>query len=139
MSTPDTFAEISVSDEPIPLERTPYYGGVRGADVQFLGVVRRDEGGRALRGIRYSAYVPMAEKTLRDIAAEARRQFGDHAALIHHRIGFVAVDEASVILRVAAGHSPDGFALCRFYLDALKTRAPIWKEPVFLEDQPSCA
>ncbi|MEZ5300759.1 MAG: molybdenum cofactor biosynthesis protein MoaE [Verrucomicrobiales bacterium] len=63
--------------------------------------MRRDEGGRALRGIRYSAYVPMAEKTLRDIAAEARQQFGDHAALIRHRIGFVAVDEAS-------GHPPGG-------------------------------
>lgn len=117
-----------------PISTTPStFQPEEGAEVQFLGVVRGQEEGRTIRGIDYSAYLPMAEKMLQELVARGASQHGPHRVFIQHRLGFVAAEQPSIIIRVATKHSAESFDLCRWYLKEIKTSVPIWKKPVFAD------
>jgi molybdopterin synthase catalytic subunit len=98
--------------------------------VEFLGVVRGEEGGEPIEGIEYSAYLPMAEEELARIAAAGQERFGGHAVRIHHVTGFVRAGEASLLVRVSARHSAEAFEACGWYVGEIKRRLPVWKRPV---------
>ncbi len=103
-----------------------------GAVVTFEGVVRDNLHGRRTRHLDYEAYVPMAVKMLRRVAAEAHVKFPDidRVALIH-RIGRLHVSETSVLVVVTAAHRAVAFDACRFGIDRIKTTVPIWKHEYF--------
>lgn len=105
-----------------------------GAMVDFWGVVRALEDGRQIEGIEYEAHAKMAEHQMRGIANRAAADFGFYLAIIHHRVGFVAVAEASLFVRVAAKHRTDAFRANQWIVDELKRRVPIWKSPKFKTD-----
>ena len=119
-----------LSPDPIYPE-TPRFEVEEGAEVQFLGTVRGIETGQPITGIDYSAYLPMAEKTLTDLLEKGRTQHGPHRVFIQHRLGFVAVEEPSLLLRVHTKHSAEAFQICQWYLKEIKTTVPIWKKPVW--------
>jgi molybdopterin synthase catalytic subunit len=100
-----------------------------GAAVAFWGIVRSSEGGREIEGIDYEAHREMAEHQLRQIAKQAGIEFGLRSVIIHHRIGFVAVGEASLFMRVASPHREEAFHASKWIVDELKKRVPIWKRP----------
>ena len=56
-----------------------------------------------------------------------------HRVFIQHRLGFVAAEQPSIVIRVRTKHSAESFDLCRWYLKEIKTSVPIWKKPVFAE------
>lgn len=122
-----------LSPEPIT-DVTPPFSPGEGAEVRFLGTVRGLEDGRSISGIDYSAYQPMAEKMLAELIEHGTQEHGPHEVFIQHRLGFVAAEEPSILIRVRSKHSADAFDLCRWYLKEVKTRVPIWKRPVFIED-----
>jgi molybdopterin synthase catalytic subunit len=122
-----------LSDDPIP-EDTPAFGEGLGAEVRFLGVVRGEEAGRRISGIEYSAYRPMAEKMLQRLIDTGSAQHGPHEVDLQHRLGFVAAEEPSILIRVRTRHSAAAFELCRWYLQEIKTQVPIWKQPVWAEE-----
>jgi molybdopterin synthase catalytic subunit len=100
-----------------------------GALVTFLGIVRdRARDGRAVAGLRYEAYEPMACAEFEAIEAQARERFGDVRLRIAHAVGDLAVGEVAVAVAVAAAHRGEAFDACRFAIDELKRRAPIWKK-----------
>ena len=68
------------------------------------------------------------------IAEPAADRFGLDLVIIHHRIGFIAVGEASCFLRVASPHRSEGFQASQWIVDELKKKAPIWKRPRFRLD-----
>lgn len=105
-----------------------------GAQAIFTGTVRNVHEGRAVRGIRYHAYAPLAEKRLREIEDEARRRYGVHIALAH-AIGELAVGDISVIVLVYGGHRDETFSACRWAIDTLKQTVPIWKEERYVEGE----
>jgi len=123
---------ISISEEPVEI-----YEGLLtlddrfGADQRFLGVVRGMENGRRIAGIRYTCYGAMATRVMEDICDQMTAGNEEHRVLIHHRIGFVAAGEASIVIRVQTRHSREAFALCQEYLRRVKTEVPICKEPVW--------
>jgi len=121
-----------LSEEPIQPATTVFEPG-SGAEVQFLGVVRAEEGGRPISGIDYSAYLPMAEKMLRELVERGEREHGPHRVFIQHRLGFVAAEQPSIVIKVRTKHSAEAFDLCRWYLKEIKSRVPIWKRAVFAE------
>ena len=121
---------LILSEEPIQTAQTVFKAG-EGAEAQFLGVVRGEEDGRSISGIEYTAYLPMAEKMLRELAERGAREHGPHRLFIQHRLGFVAVEQPSIVIRVRTKHSAESFDLCRWYLKEIKTSVPIWKRPVF--------
>lgn len=95
----------------------------------FLGVVRPEaHDGRTVRGLWYEAHEAMATAEFEAIGREAARRFDDARVAIVHRIGDVAVGEVSVVVLAAAPHRDAAFAACRYAIDELKRRAPIWKK-----------
>jgi len=102
-----------------------------GARIDFHGIVRGSEHGREIEGIDYEAHWKMAEHQLREIAEQAMLRFELRSVIIHHRIGFVAVGEPSLFMRVFSGHRQAGFRASRWIVDELKKKVPIWKRPRF--------
>ena len=125
---------LILSEEPIQTAQTVFKAG-EGAETQFLGVVRGEEDGRSISGIEYTAYLPMAEKMLHELAERGAREHGPHRLFIQHRLGFVAAEQPSIVIRVRTKHSAESFDLCRWYLKEIKTSVPIWKRPVFVEQE----
>jgi len=123
---------VILSEEPIQIAQTVFKAG-EGAEAQFLGVVRGMEDDKVISGIDYTAYLPMAEKMLQDLVARGQREHGPHRVFIQHRLGFVAAEQPSIVIRVRTKHSAESFELCHWYLRQIKTSVPIWKKPVFAE------
>jgi molybdopterin synthase catalytic subunit len=107
-----------------------------GAILDFRGMVRGLEGGRAIRGLDYEANTAMAEHQLREIGCEAIERFNLSQVIVHHRIGFVAAGKASLFVRIAAGHRAEALQAMEWLIDELKKRVPIWKRPKFACNEP---
>lgn len=97
-----------------------------GAVVVFEGRIRSAEGGRSISAIVYEAYIPMAERVIASIIEEAQLRWPVRAAALH-RVGRVAVGETAFLVACAGAHRPEAFEACRFIVDAVKSRATIWK------------
>jgi len=99
-----------------------------GGTCLFLGTVRDgpDDGG--ITGIEYSAYEAMAVTELERILAEARRQWPEARIAVRHRLGLVTTEEASIGIAAAAPHRAAAFAACRYVIEQVKERLPVWKK-----------
>jgi len=121
--------EILLTEAPL---RAPQKHPIEaGAMVEFWGIVRRLENGHDIEGIEYEAHGQMARHQLRQIAEQAADKFRLELIIIHHRIGFIAVGEPSLFLRVASAHRGEGFQASQWIVDELKKKVPIWKKPRF--------
>lgn len=98
-----------------------------GALVCFVGVVRESHAGRSVTGIDYSAYAGMADRELAAIVAEAGDRFGTPDVVCEHRLGTLAVGEASVVIAVGHPRRAQAYEASRYVIEALKARVPIWK------------
>jgi len=98
-----------------------------GAALLFVGTVRETNDRRAVTGIDYSAYVPMAERELAAIVAETSDRFGTADIVVEHRVGTLGLGEASVVIAAAHPHRAPAFEACRFVIEELKRRLPVWK------------
>lgn len=99
-----------------------------GATCLFLGTVRDGPEDGGVTGIEYSAYEAMAGAELDRIIAEARRQWPAARVALRHRLGLVPTEEASIGIAAAAPHRADAFAACRYVIEEVKRRLPIWKK-----------
>lgn len=99
-----------------------------GAVVLFLGTTREMTGGRRTEWLDYECYPEMAEKKLRELEAEARRQWPLVECSIVHRLGRVGLGEASVAIAVSSPHREAAFAAGKWLIDTLKQVVPIWKQ-----------
>ena len=104
-----------------------------GAIVIFWGRVRNHNEGRAVTGLEYSAYDELANKEGTRIVEEAQARFGLDAVRSAHRVGSLTVGDAAIVVEVASGHRGDGFDACRWIVDEIKARVPIWKCEHYLE------
>ena len=102
-----------------------------GAIATFIGTARNQNEGRKVISLEYEAYPEMAEKELARLEQEAQEQWDLRGLAIVHRIGPVQIGEASVMIAVSAAHRQDAFAACRFAIEEIKKRVPIWKKEVF--------
>jgi molybdopterin synthase catalytic subunit len=98
-----------------------------GATLLFLGTVRDVNDGRAVTGIEYSAYRSMAEREMAAIVTEACQRFGTDDVVVEHRLGVLALGEASVGIAVAHERRAQAYEASRFIIEELKKRVPIWK------------
>jgi molybdopterin synthase catalytic subunit len=104
-----------------------------GALLLFVGVVREVNDGRGVTGIEYSAYEAMAAKELADIATEAASRFGTPDIAIEHRLGELALEEASVGIAVGHSHRGNAYDASRWIIEQLKRRVPIWKREHYVD------
>lgn len=104
-----------------------------GAFTSFEGWVRDHHDGQKVTALEYEALVPLCESEAHKIIDEAKSEFGITHAVCFHRIGRLSVGEMSVWVGVSAPHRDEAFKACRYIIDELKKRLPIWKKE-FLAD-----
>ncbi|RAH84779.1 Molybdopterin biosynthesis MoaE, partial [Aspergillus japonicus CBS 114.51] len=104
-----------------------------GANVLFLGTTRDTFGARAVAQLSYTAYPPLALKTLAQIAEAAVRAHGLLGVAIAHRLGDVPIGESSIAIAVSAGHRGAAWRAGEEVLERCKARAEIWKREVFVD------
>lgn len=136
MSDPSPYPDrLALVDAPIDLaalERRVARPGA-GAICHFLGVVRDHNLGREVDHLVYEAYPPMALAALSEIDAEIRQRWPEARAAVAHRLGRLEIGEASVAVAVSSPHRAEAFAACRYAIDELKARVPIWKKEVWAD------
>src|SRR5215213_994426 len=99
-----------------------------GAIATFIGTVRDNGRGQAVTHLEYEAYAPAAELTMAQIGDEIRERWGIDQVAIVHRVGSLAVGEASVVISVASAHRDAAFEACRYAIERIKEIVPIWKK-----------
>lgn len=104
----------------------------RGGVATFLGLVRNHHEGRPVERLEYSAYLPMAESECEAIVAEAASRWPVRVAL-RHRIGTLVVGDAAVAVAAASAHRDAAFEACRYVIEEVKRRVPIWKKEYFAD------
>jgi len=100
-----------------------------GAVSLFLGTVRNhSEGKEGVTHLEYEAYPQVTEGHIARIVAEARERWPLIGVAVEHRVGSLAVGEASVGVAVSSAHRADGLEAVRYLIDELKVRVPLWKK-----------
>lgn len=97
----------------------------------FDGRVRDSNDGKTVVALEYEAYAPLCESEARKIFHEARSAFDIIDIQVAHRIGKLRVGETAVWIGVLAAHRNDSFSACRYVIDELKKRLPIWKKEYY--------
>jgi molybdopterin synthase catalytic subunit len=105
--------------------------GGHGAVATFVGVVRDTNLNRRVTHLEYEAYEPMALKALAQICQEANREWPGVRLAVHHRVGRLAIGEASIVIAAASAHRSAAFAACRYMIERVKQIVPIWKHEFF--------
>jgi molybdopterin synthase catalytic subunit len=104
-----------------------------GGYASFEGWVRNHNAERVVLGLRYEAYVALAETEGEKVMAEAMGKFAVIDARCVHRVGDLAIGELAVWVGVSAAHRDAAFAACRYIIDEVKARVPIWKHERYAE------
>jgi len=99
-----------------------------GGYAAFEGWVRDHNEGQAVRRLEYEAYETLAVREAERIVAEASARFGVAHIACAHRLGDLAVGELAVWVGVSAAHRHEAFLACRYVIDEIKHRLPIWKK-----------
>lgn len=104
-----------------------------GAVATFVGVVRGESSGERVTALEYEVYEEMAEQELKRLATQAREKFGVLRVALVHRRGRCEVGEPVAWIVVSAAHREPAFEACRWLIEGLKTRIPVWKKEFTLE------
>ncbi|WP_017460754.1 ThiF family adenylyltransferase [Dyella ginsengisoli] len=99
----------------------------------FEGWVRNNNEGREVSGLEYEAYTELAIAEGERVLAEATERYGVLAASAVHRVGNLAIGDLAVWIGVSAPHRDEAFRACRYIIDEIKHRLPIWKKEHYLE------
>ncbi len=99
-----------------------------GACAAFEGWVRDFNEGRQVTGLEYEAFAALAVKEGERIADEALARFPVKRVLCVHRLGSLGIGELAVWVGVSSAHRGEAFEACRYIIDEVKHRVPIWKK-----------
>jgi molybdopterin synthase catalytic subunit len=121
-----------------PIEVAPLRAGLlasgAGAYASFEGWVRDHNEGRSVRGLAYEAYAALAAEEGARVLEEARARFDIVDVACVHRTGELAIGEMAVWVGASAAHRDAAFAACRYVIDEVKARVPIWKHERYADD-----
>jgi molybdopterin synthase catalytic subunit len=104
-----------------------------GGFVSFEGWVRNHNEGKAVSGLSYEVYENLAVKEGQKIVEEAKVRFEILDAVVIHRSGDLGIGEMAVWIGVTAHHRDAAFVACRYLIDEVKKRVPIWKRESYLD------
>lgn len=103
-----------------------------GGYAAFEGWVRDHNEGQQVTHLEYEAFEALGLREGEKILAEARERFGVTRALCVHRLGDLDLKEIAVWVGVSAAHRDEAFKACRYIIDEVKHRVPIWKKEHYL-------
>jgi molybdopterin synthase catalytic subunit len=101
-----------------------------GAISIFMGNVRNNGFVGNVSEIYYEAYSKMAEEKMKEIEIEAQTKWAIKKLAAIHRIGNLKVGETSVIIGVCSEHRQEAFEACKYIMNNVKSRVPIWKKEI---------
>ncbi len=104
-----------------------------GAYVGFEGWIRNENEGQDVLRLEYEVYEPLAVKEGNKVIEEAQRKFPLLHARCVHRSGLLEIGECAVWVGVTSAHRDEAFAACRYIIDQVKIRLPIWKKEHYVE------
>ncbi|MDZ4241762.1 MAG: ThiF family adenylyltransferase [Candidatus Omnitrophota bacterium] len=104
-----------------------------GAFAGFEGWVRNCNEGRPVLKLEYEVFEPLCLKEAERILQEARERFSVIEAQCVHRTGVLEIGDLAVWVGVSASHRDDAFKACRYIIDEVKTRLPIWKKEFYTD------
>jgi molybdopterin synthase catalytic subunit len=108
----------------------PRFGGI----ATFIGRVRQHNLGRVVTGISYDLFKPLALRTFQDIGERAREEVGGPLKLyIAHAKGHLRIGDFAVVIAAATPHRDEAFRACRLAIEAVKHKAPIWKQEHYVD------
>ena len=121
---------FKLSPSPLkPLDlRKEFAAAEAGAFACFEGWVRNHNDGKKVKALSYEAYEPLCRKEAKKVLKQAKNRFAVISAKCFHRIGDLTVGEIAVWVGVTAAHRDDAFKACRYIIDEVKARLPIWKK-----------
>jgi len=126
---------VAVTKDPLSLDALSAVvadgAGADGAVTSFVGLVRQNNLGRAVAFLEYEAYEPLAVRGLQRIVDEVKTSWPNAKLAVHHRIGRLALGEASIVIVAASPHRGDAFSACRYTIERVKQIVPIWKHEHF--------
>jgi molybdopterin synthase catalytic subunit len=99
-----------------------------GGTCLFLGTVRDGPDEQGVTAIEYSAYEEMVEVEFGRLLADAGARWPEARIAVRHRLGTIPVGEASIAIAAAAPHRAQAFEACRYVIEEVKRRVPVWKK-----------
>ena len=103
-----------------------------GGFVSFEGWVRNHNEGHDVTQLEYEAFEVLAIKEGMRIVTEAINKFGLLRAACIHRIGSLEISDVAVWVGVSSVHRDEAFKACRYIIDEVKHRLPIWKKEYYV-------
>jgi molybdopterin synthase catalytic subunit len=125
--------EFSASPLIVDRLREPLADRAAGAYVGFEGWVRDHNDGRQVQCLEYEAYEELGLKEGEKIVQDAKSRFGVTEARCVHRIGKLEIGDLAVWVGVSSPHRDEAFAACRYIIDQVKHRVPIWKKEQYVD------
>ncbi len=121
---------FKIVNQPIEIEslKATLEDAHAGACVTFEGWVRNHNEGKPVQALDYEAYPELAEKEGERILVEAREKFSVQTIACVHRVGALRIGDLAVWVGVTAAHRGAAFDACRYVIDEVKARVPIWKK-----------
>lgn len=121
---------IEVTSSPIDAEslKRALHNAGAGGFCCFEGWVRNENDGRSVERLEYEAYEPLVIAEGRKVLAEAQQHFPHLEARCVHRTGLLEIGDMAVWVGVASAHRDEAFKACRYIIDEIKLRLPIWKK-----------
>ena len=127
----EIFVEIFNSDEkPINIEVALSHvtQAPNGAETMFIGTVRNHNQGKQVLGVSYDVFEPLAKQSFLEICQEAQEKWGKDLDLyVVHSKGRLDIGGVSIVIGVGSPHRDEGFKACRYIIEQIKHRSPIWK------------
>jgi len=104
-----------------------------GGSAFFVGRVRDHHEEKSVARLFYDCYEPMAEKMMGQILVNLKDRHRVESLRALHRIGWVEIGEAAVVIEASSAHRDAAFEACRAAIDEIKRNVPIWKKEVYAD------
>ena len=127
---------VKVEEEKISSEKAKkfIFSEQNGAESIFVGRVRNENGGKKVTAVTYDVHDQIVIKSFQSICNDAKNKFDKSSSIfLEHAKGYVPVGEISILIAVSSGHRDEAFKICRYILEEIKHKSPIWKKEHYTE------
>ena len=129
-------AIVKTEEEKISSEKVKNFilSEKNGAETIFIGRVRNENSGKKVTAVTYDVHDKAVIKSFQSICNDAKSKFDKSASIfLEHAKGYVPVGEISILIAVSSGHRDEAFKICRYILEEIKHKSPIWKKEHYTE------
>ena len=129
-------ALVKTEEEKISSEKAKKFilSEKNGAESIFVGRVRNENSGKKVTAVTYDVHDQAVIKSFQSICNDAKSKFDKSASIfLEHAKGYVSVGEISILIAVSSGHRDEAFKICRYILEEIKHKSPIWKKEHYIE------